>query len=346
MAPYTADVVVRWSDQDAYGHVNHARVVTLLEDARTGLFFDAAAHAGVSEFEVGLLVAALEVTYRRPISWSPRGVHVEMAVHDIRAASFRVAYRLLLPDGDGWDGAKPAVEGEHPARALRPRLRAPPPPHRAGAGVPRRVRVVTLSVPDADDRAALADVVGRVVRLDPAAAVRLRGAPGRVLAWAPTPFDVLVSAAVAGGLEPDDVTVMGSDLLAALSVVAARCSTRAARSTTAGAAPSRRPSSGVRWARSRPATPRRWPRRASRARAPATRPEHRRRPCSSATACEVAGVRIPMRCLLALAGMGWPANGAPLVVALSGDGAWMRLGTAGPGDGAIVRHRRPRLAWA
>jgi acyl-CoA thioester hydrolase len=110
VAPYTADVVVRWSDQDAYGHVNHARVVTLLEDARTGLFFDAAAHAGVSEFEVGLLVAALEVTYRRPISWSPSGVHVEMAVHDIRAASFRVAYRLLLPDGDGWDVAKPAVE--------------------------------------------------------------------------------------------------------------------------------------------------------------------------------------------------------------------------------------------
>jgi acyl-CoA thioester hydrolase len=110
VAPYTADVVVRWSDQDAYGHVNHARVVTLLEDARTGLFFDAAARAGVSEFEVGLLVAALEVTYRRPISWSPSGVRVEMAVHDIRAASFRVAYRLLLTDGDGWDEAKPAVE--------------------------------------------------------------------------------------------------------------------------------------------------------------------------------------------------------------------------------------------
>jgi acyl-CoA thioester hydrolase len=110
VAPYTADVVVRWSDQDAYGHVNHARVVTLLEDARTGLFFDAASRPAVAEFEVGLLVAALEVTYRRPISWSPVGVRVEMTMHAIRAASFRVAYRLLLPDGDGWDHAKPAVE--------------------------------------------------------------------------------------------------------------------------------------------------------------------------------------------------------------------------------------------
>lgn len=110
MAAYTADVAVRWSDQDAYGHVNHARVVTLLEDARTGLLFDAATRAGVSAFEAGLLVAAIDVRYRRPISWSPTGVRVVMTAEDVRAASFRVAYRLLLPDGDGWDDEKPAVE--------------------------------------------------------------------------------------------------------------------------------------------------------------------------------------------------------------------------------------------
>ncbi|GAA4897810.1 acyl-CoA thioesterase [Actinomycetospora straminea] len=110
MAPYVADVAVRWSDQDAYGHVNHARVVTLLEDARTGLLFDAATRAGVAAFEAGLLVAALDVAYRRPIPWTPAGVRVAMTAQDVRAASFRVAYRLLLPDGEGaWDEAKPAV---------------------------------------------------------------------------------------------------------------------------------------------------------------------------------------------------------------------------------------------
>ncbi|MDD7942067.1 thioesterase family protein [Actinomycetospora lutea] len=112
MAPYVNDVAVRWSDQDAYGHVNHARVVTLLEDARTGLLFDAAARAGVAAFEAGLLVASLEVAYKRPIAWSPAGVRVLMTAEDVRAASFRVAYRLLLPDGDGdgsFDEAKPAV---------------------------------------------------------------------------------------------------------------------------------------------------------------------------------------------------------------------------------------------
>ncbi|GAA4940432.1 acyl-CoA thioester hydrolase [Actinomycetospora succinea] len=112
MAAYVNDVAVRWSDQDAYGHVNHARVVTLLEDARTGLLFDAATRAGVAAFEAGLLVAALEVRYRRPIPWSPAGVRVVMTAEDVRAASFGVAYRLLLPTGDGngsFDEAKPAA---------------------------------------------------------------------------------------------------------------------------------------------------------------------------------------------------------------------------------------------
>jgi len=112
VAPYVTDVTVRWSDQDAYGHVNHARVVTLLEDARTGLLFDAATRAGVAAFEAGLLVATLEVRYRRPIPWTPAGVRVEMTAQDVRAASFLVAYRLLLPsrNGDGgFDGAQPAA---------------------------------------------------------------------------------------------------------------------------------------------------------------------------------------------------------------------------------------------
>jgi len=31
-----ATVLVRWSDMDAYGHINHSRTVTLLEEARVG----------------------------------------------------------------------------------------------------------------------------------------------------------------------------------------------------------------------------------------------------------------------------------------------------------------------
>ena len=110
MAPYVTDVPLRWSDQDAYGHVNHARVVTLLEEARAGLLFDAAVRDGAAAFEAGLLVASVEVRYRRPIPWSIGGVRVEMETHEVRAASFRVRYRMLLADpGGGWD-PKQAVE--------------------------------------------------------------------------------------------------------------------------------------------------------------------------------------------------------------------------------------------
>ena len=33
------EVAVRWSDMDAYGHVNNARFLTLYEEARVAMFF-------------------------------------------------------------------------------------------------------------------------------------------------------------------------------------------------------------------------------------------------------------------------------------------------------------------
>lgn len=106
---YDVDVPLRWSDQDSYQHVNHAKVVTLLEDARVALLFDAAVEQGVSAFEAGLLVAKVGVVYRRPIPWHPRGVRARMWCTEVRAASFTVGYELLLPDGDSWDTGRPAV---------------------------------------------------------------------------------------------------------------------------------------------------------------------------------------------------------------------------------------------
>lgn len=76
-----------------------------------------------------------------------------------------------------------------------------------------------LYLPDAAERDDLGAFAARVVRLDPAAAVRLRAVGERVVAWAPTPFDALVSRAVHGTLSPADLTVPANDLMAALAVV-------------------------------------------------------------------------------------------------------------------------------
>ena len=75
-----------------------------------------------------------------------------------------------------------------------------------------------LLVPDADERGDLGTFVGRAVRLDPAALVRLRVAGGRVTVWATTPFDVLATRSVPGSLDPGDVTAPATALLTALSV--------------------------------------------------------------------------------------------------------------------------------
>lgn len=77
-----------------------------------------------------------------------------------------------------------------------------------------------LHVPDPADRDDLGAFVARSVRLDQQAAVRLRGRDGGVVdAWVSTPFDVLATRTVRGEVAPGDVTVSGSELLAALAIV-------------------------------------------------------------------------------------------------------------------------------
>ena len=98
MARFVAEVPVRWTDQDAYRHINHARAVTLLEEARVGLMFTAAASAGVTGFVGGLLVAGLHVDYHRQIPYRS-SLRVEMWVDVVRAASFRISY--AMHDGPG-----------------------------------------------------------------------------------------------------------------------------------------------------------------------------------------------------------------------------------------------------
>ena len=55
MSCFVTQVALRWTDQDVYRHVNNARAVTLLEEARVAMVFDAAEAAGVSGFRDGLL---------------------------------------------------------------------------------------------------------------------------------------------------------------------------------------------------------------------------------------------------------------------------------------------------
>ncbi|WP_028851128.1 hypothetical protein [Thermocrispum municipale] len=81
--------------------------------------------------------------------------------------------------------------------------------------------MTALRIDDPAQRENLAAFVARAVRLDAQVPVRMRvrDGGGVVEAWATTPFEVLATRAVRAELTPSDVTVSGNELLAALTVV-------------------------------------------------------------------------------------------------------------------------------
>jgi acyl-CoA thioester hydrolase len=62
-------VQLRWSDPDVYGHVNHARALSLLEDARLVMGLDA---PGIRPGrQPDMILARLEVDYLRQLYYRP-----------------------------------------------------------------------------------------------------------------------------------------------------------------------------------------------------------------------------------------------------------------------------------
>jgi acyl-CoA thioester hydrolase len=91
------DVALRWSDMDAYGHVNNARFLTLYEEARVAMFFVGAKSHGLGSFEEGIVIARHEVDYLKPVDYRDP-VRVEITIAAMRAASFTVAYEMYDAD--------------------------------------------------------------------------------------------------------------------------------------------------------------------------------------------------------------------------------------------------------
>jgi acyl-CoA thioester hydrolase len=98
---FVTGVRPRWSDMDAYGHVNHANTVTLLEEARIALLFTEAARHGVKDMAAGMVVAKLSVDYLNPIVFTGEDVLVEMSVRELRSASFTLDYAVRNGRGEG-----------------------------------------------------------------------------------------------------------------------------------------------------------------------------------------------------------------------------------------------------
>ncbi|MBO4208356.1 acyl-CoA thioesterase [Micromonospora echinofusca] len=97
---------LRWSDLDAYGHINNARFLTLYEEARVALMFSGGRAWGVGSFADGVVIRRHEIDYLRPVDYAlgrataeaAPTVRIEMWIEEIRVSSFTVAYELY--DGE------------------------------------------------------------------------------------------------------------------------------------------------------------------------------------------------------------------------------------------------------
>ena len=86
-------VTVRWSDMDAFGHVNNVQFLRLLEESRIAAFEELRGD-GPGLLETGVLVARHEVEYLRPMAWSARPAQVHLWVTAIGGASFDLGYEV------------------------------------------------------------------------------------------------------------------------------------------------------------------------------------------------------------------------------------------------------------
>ena len=92
-------VPLRWSDCDAYGHVNNVAIVGLLEEARVRALWDdedpIMPPLGAAS-DVWVLVADVSVRYRRTIDHRVAPIDAEVSVSRCVGASFVLDYRLLV----------------------------------------------------------------------------------------------------------------------------------------------------------------------------------------------------------------------------------------------------------
>ena len=85
-------ISVRWRDMDAMGHVNNAKYVSYLEEARVRWILGVPG-ASLGD-RIAPVVAATNVNYRAPIMW-PNDIVVELFVERLGNSSVTIGHRIF-----------------------------------------------------------------------------------------------------------------------------------------------------------------------------------------------------------------------------------------------------------
>ena len=87
---------VRWGDMDALNHVNNARYLTFLEQARIE-WFETIDEPWMTE-EAAPVVASATLNFKRPIEY-PANVFVELFTEKLGTSSVVIGHRIVAADG-------------------------------------------------------------------------------------------------------------------------------------------------------------------------------------------------------------------------------------------------------
>ena len=89
------EVPLRWGDLDAQGHVNNARYIDYLQDARADFLYELGLENLLRE---GFAVTLNQIEYRSPVFFSQEPLQVEVTVVGLDADSVTLAYELYQAD--------------------------------------------------------------------------------------------------------------------------------------------------------------------------------------------------------------------------------------------------------
>lgn len=98
-------IALRWSDLDAYGHVNNARMLTLLEEARIEVFWRGRGASATPLPELHIdegaqsLIARQEVEYLAQIPHLRDPLDVQLWIGALGGASLDICYEVCSPEG-------------------------------------------------------------------------------------------------------------------------------------------------------------------------------------------------------------------------------------------------------
>jgi len=96
---YTNQQFVRWDDLDAFGHVNNAKYLTYIQEARfQWAYYQYVAQGGTPAL-IEMVVARNEIDYLVPIYEGGRFYDINLWVESIGTSSFVLAYEVVGTDG-------------------------------------------------------------------------------------------------------------------------------------------------------------------------------------------------------------------------------------------------------